>query len=140
MKILYDKELKTYTFKNVNNSSHKLAINDFLHSNHESIEVRYITSELLDNMLKIKGSGDVIVNCARVETVIKGIEKSEEAQKYITEAKNAKEKKCSLKSKTKFGGKGFFSILHFGWDLFSERIARNSYRVVATFRENETPS
>lgn len=138
MNVLYDEESKTYTFKDVNDFKHKLIINDFLYSHHESPEVRYIASELLDNMLRINGAGDVIVNCIRVETIIKGIERSEEAQKYITEAKNAKEKKCSPKSKRKFGGKGFFSILQFGWDLFSERLSKNSYRVVATFGEDET--
>jgi hypothetical protein len=138
MKILYDEKSNTYTFSDVNDVKHKLIINDYLHNHHESPEVRYITSELLDNMLRIKGAGDIIVNCIRVETIIRGIEKSEEAQKYITEAKNAKEKKCSPKSKRKFGGKGFFSILQFGWNLFSERISKDSYRVVATFGEDET--
>lgn len=123
----------TIIFKDVYNVNDVIKMNKYLLFNHTDESVRYIASELGHNAIKTNYSCDVMVNCKRVDTLIKGNEdKYLEVTNYLAKINNNenKNKETTISTK-KMGGKGIVSIISMGWKIMVEKLSPNSYRVSA---------
>ena len=133
------KEVKienTFLFEGVKDVEDIIKMNKFLLTHHTDESVRYIASELGHNAIKTSDNCDVIVNCSKVETLIKGKEeKFREVENYLKSVKNNNGNNETVKSK-KMGGKGIISIISMGWEIMVEQLSSNVYRVSAFNRAN----
>jgi hypothetical protein len=131
MHIGFIEKENTYEFSGCKTPEDVSDIIIYLNKRHEDPEVKYIASELSENLVKTNLTGTVRVNCQKVETIITGGDKSQEAEAFIKIAKHSINQNENIKYKER-GGKGFVSILRLGWDISVEKLSETAYKVSAS--------